>query len=124
MTSSVIARETSRLRKLVDAAIGEFDQAVVFHEAWKPAAGDDALHARMGKSYATNVFNVIRVALRREVLLALGRLWDGDGKSVGFPQIAEKLHKAHIVHALIEDRLAYITQRMNGVRSCNTTFLY
>ncbi len=60
----------------VKAAQQEFDMAVTFHEVWKPAAYDKDLHHRMGKSYASNAFNVVRVALRREMLLALMRLWD------------------------------------------------
>ncbi len=52
------------LRESVSAAQQEFDMAVMFHETWKPTAYDDDLHRRMGSSYATHTFNVVRVALR------------------------------------------------------------
>ena len=50
--------------------------AIAFHEVWKPAAYDKSLHERMGVSLATNAFHVVQAALRREMLLALMRLWD------------------------------------------------
>jgi hypothetical protein len=37
----------------VTAAGQEFDMAVSIHELWKPATHDAALHARMGRSYAS-----------------------------------------------------------------------
>jgi hypothetical protein len=48
------------LRDSVKAAQQEFDLAVAFHETWKPTAYDEGLHKRMGTSYATNAFNVVR----------------------------------------------------------------
>ena len=48
------------LRGAVSAAQEEFDLAVTFHELWKPAAFDKGLHDRMGVSYATNAFHVVR----------------------------------------------------------------
>jgi hypothetical protein len=54
------------LREKVNAARQEFDMAVTFHEVWKPAAFDEDLHKRMGPSYATNAFFVVREALRRK----------------------------------------------------------
>ncbi len=57
------------LRESVKASQEEFDMAVMFHETWKPTAYDDDLHRRMGTSYATHTFNVVRVALRREMVL-------------------------------------------------------
>ena len=68
------------LRAKVTAAHEEFDMAVTFHEAWKPAAYDSDLHVRMGASYASHTFLTVRTALRREMLLALMRLWDNDSR--------------------------------------------
>ena len=70
------------LKAAVDAARHEFDMAITFHEIWKPAAYDKDLHERMGNSYATNAFHAVRASLRREMLLALMRLWDTDWRSV------------------------------------------
>ena len=60
-------------RESVNAAQQEFDMTVMFHETWKPTAYDDDLHRRMGTSYATHTFKVLRMALRREMVLALMR---------------------------------------------------
>jgi hypothetical protein len=53
-------------RVSLTAAQEEFDMAVTFHEIWKPAAYDQELHSRFGKSYATQAFLVTRTALRRD----------------------------------------------------------
>jgi hypothetical protein len=65
--------------------------AVVFHEAWKPAAYDADLHGRMGVSCATHTFRAIATALRREVLLALTRLWDKSKGTVRLRDIGKSL---------------------------------
>ncbi len=74
--------DTDSLEHAVRAVQHEFDMAITFHELWKPAAYDKDLHSRMGKSYATNAFHVVRAALRREMLLALMRLWDTNRQSI------------------------------------------
>jgi len=96
------------LREKVNAAHQEFDMAVTFHEVWKPAAFDDDLHRRMGASYATNAFFVARAALRREMLLALMRLWDKDARAVGMESIAATLGDKCVIDALAADRAARI----------------
>jgi hypothetical protein len=76
-TSTTIGIEhpkIANLRKMTTAAQQEFDIAVTFHEVWKPAAYDQDLHGRLGKSYATQAFLITRNALRREMLLS-GRSW-------------------------------------------------
>lgn len=88
------------------AAQDEFDLAVVFHEVWKPAAYDKDLHKRMGVSYATNAFRVIVTALRREMLLALMRLWDKTRGTVKMDEIADTLSDRHLIDALAADRAA------------------
>jgi hypothetical protein len=91
----------------VEAAKQEFDMALTFHETWKPAAYDKDLHKRMGDSFATHTFLVVRLALRREMLLALMRLWDRDGRNVGMElSIADLLRDQSVVHALAADRVA------------------
>jgi hypothetical protein len=64
--------------------------AVTFHEVWKPAAYNEDLRERMGVSYATNAFYVVRTAVRREMLLALTRLWDKPLLSTNAPRRAGK----------------------------------
>jgi hypothetical protein len=93
------------LKKKVDAAWQEFNMAMEFHETWKPAAYDNELHKRMGESCATNAFNVVQAALRREMLLALMRLWDTrSNHSVGMVAIGEAINES-VVRALAADRV-------------------
>ena len=60
----------------------------------------------MGVSYATNAFHIVRTALRREMLLALMRLWDNDRRSVGVHVIADALRNSAIIDALAKKRAA------------------
>lgn len=93
------------LKVSVQAAFEEFDQAVAFREVWRYAAYDHDLHQRMGKSYATNTFRIIRVALWRETLLALARLWDTRPRTVRMDvDIGEKIRKAAVIEALATER--------------------
>ena len=95
------------LRESVNAAQQEFDMAVMFHETWKPTAYDDDLHRRMGTSYATHTFKVVRVALRREMVLALMRLWDTPRHALRLEHIARTLRDPHVIDALATDRAPF-----------------
>jgi hypothetical protein len=101
---TTINPEIASLRAHVKAAKEEFDLAVVCHEIWKPTVYDKELHQRMGVSYATNAFRVIVTALRREVLLALMRLWDRAKGNVRMEEIARILSDKHIIDVLATDR--------------------
>jgi AbiU2 len=101
------------LREKVRAAQDVFDMAVTLHEVWKPAAKDTELHKRLGVSYATQAFNVVRVALRREMVLALMRLWDNDPRAIGMQSIAKTLGDASVIGALRVDRASRI--KITGV---------
>jgi hypothetical protein len=101
-------RKIVSLREKVVAAREEFDLAITFHESWKPTAYDEDLHKRMGASYATNTFLVVRAALRREMLLGLMRLWDKDARAVGMESIAVTLRDRNVINALAADRAARI----------------
>jgi hypothetical protein len=103
---NIEAPEIVKLKAQVEAASQEFGMAIAFHEAWKPAAYDEELHKRMGVSYATNTFKVVRAALRREMLLALMRLWDNDKKAVGMVAIATTIDESVVIRALAADRAA------------------
>src|ERR1700726_4068602 len=93
------------LRAKVTAAREEFDMAVTFHEAWNPAAYDSDLHVRMGASYASNTFLTVRTALRREMLLALMRLWDNDSRVGSMISIGNTLRDKRVVDAFTADRV-------------------
>ncbi|MFP5207185.1 MAG: hypothetical protein ACLGP3_00500 [Acidobacteriota bacterium] len=92
------------LREHVTAAQQEFDMAVAFHEVWKPATYDMDLHNRLGTSYATQAFLVTRAALRREMLLALTRLWDTNTQSIRMRCVWARLRDKELLDALAFDR--------------------
>jgi hypothetical protein len=98
------ASKIEELRRQVQAAQQEFVMATVFHETWKPLAFDGELHKRMGVSFATNTFRVIGAALRREMLLALARLWDTDSRAVRMKHIADLLRDQAVIKALVLER--------------------
>jgi AbiU2 len=95
--------EIEKLRAQVDAAREEFDLALWFYEAWRPAALDSNLHARMGSSYSTDTFLAIREALRREMLLAVARLWDTDKKAVRLTLISSLLADDSLIRTLADE---------------------
>ncbi|ALJ74833.1 hypothetical protein TR70_5757 [Burkholderia pseudomallei] len=106
-----ISNRIDNLRAKVKAAQEEFDMAVLFHEAWKPMAYDEGLHGRMGASYATHTFRTIRTALRREVLLALMRVWDYTPKSVQIGSVIEALGEQEVIDALVTERITALKER-------------
>lgn len=118
----ISAPEIVALRAKVRAATDEFQIAMRFHEAWRPAAFDQDLHRRIGKSYAANTFIAIRAALRREVLLALIRLWDKDSRSVGMLSIARALDDTRIIEALAQEcEDHWLNQPFDGLEKFNDT---
>jgi hypothetical protein len=92
------------LKKMVAAAQEEFDLAVAYHEVWKPAAYDKELHGRMGPSYASQAFLVVRTALRREMVLALTRLWDKSKQALRMSLIVANINEKAVIDALAVDR--------------------
>lgn len=94
----------TELASQVDAAVAEFDQAVAYHETWKPTVYDKGLQDRMGESYATQTFLVIRTALRREMLMALMRLWDTDTRAIRMTTLAARVNENEVVDALVARR--------------------
>jgi hypothetical protein len=94
----------SKLQKRVRAAQDESDAAVHFHEAWRPIVYDAELRKRMGTSYATNTFNLIRIALRREMLLALTRIWDADGRAIHLKNLIQTANDAEVIRSLANER--------------------
>jgi hypothetical protein len=98
--SDQMQRTIANLREKLLAAREVFDAATSFHEAWKPTAYDPTLHSKIGRSYAANTFRTIRFALRREMLLALMRLWDTQDDSIKMTSFVGSLRDAHVVDAL------------------------
>ena len=97
-------QEIERLNNLVDTARQEIELAIMLHETWRPAAYDTGLHSRIGTSYAAHSFQIIRLALRRELLLALTRVWDTNTKAVRMTLIADRLRNGKCFEALVQFR--------------------
>ncbi len=96
--------EYQKLRGAVQAAFDQATQAIMFHETWRPAAKDVELHARMGTSYATHSFQIARWALRRELILALMRIWDHNSSSLSMRRVGTFLKDADFFVVLVEER--------------------
>jgi hypothetical protein len=98
--------EWLQMKDAVNAAQDEIVMAVMFHETWKPTAYDEDLHKRMGHSFATHSFQIVRLSLRREMLLALMRLWDTDKRALRMTAISEKLRNKEFFDAIVTKRAA------------------
>jgi hypothetical protein len=62
------------------------------------------LHNRLGNSYATQAFLVTRTALRREMVLALVRLWDTNKEGIRMELIWHHLRNSDVIDVLAQDR--------------------
>jgi AbiU2 len=94
------------LQEMFTAAQQEFEYAIQFHEVWKIAADDSDLHRRTGRSYASQAFLIIRSAIRREMLLALMRLWDRNKQAICITWVVATLgEEKDLVPALTADRV-------------------
>ncbi len=105
----------NKLKASVKAAEDEAATAVMLHETWKPTAYDEDLFERMGESFATHSFQIIRSALRREMLLALMRLWDSNKQAIRMTNIRDKLQKKDIFNALVSERAANTGLSASGI---------
>lgn len=100
-----MSSKVADLKAQVSTAGGEFDTVVSFHEVWRFAAYDKDLHDRMGQSYATKAFHLIRIALRREVFLGLMRLWGSRSDEIRVDHIVKELKKPSVFDELIRERM-------------------
>jgi hypothetical protein len=98
------AERIVELRGEVEIALEEAKMAAMFHETWRPAAKDTELHDRMGTSFATHSFQIIRWALRRELILSLMRIWDKNPRSLRLTSIRQSLREQDFFSALVRDR--------------------
>jgi len=122
MTSTVptggdrdLSAEINQVKDAVKAAEGEIALAIMFHETWKPTAYDEGLHDRLGDSFATHSFQIVRMSLRREMLLALLRLWDTNVAALRMTAIADKLRDKTFFEALVAVRASSIGLSSVGV---------
>ena len=101
----------SDLRARVKAAVREYDTVVQFHESWRIAAHDKALHGRVSHSFAGQTFLIVRRALRREMLLGLSRLWDQRTEAIKIMSIADDLENPTILDSLLPNTPIYAEAR-------------
>lgn len=101
-----IQKKLEELKAAVNTAKQEVELAVMFHETWRPTAYDTDLHVRLGKSFASHSFLIIRMSLRRELLLALTRLWDKNKDALRMSAIADRLRDQKLFEALVQSRSA------------------
>lgn len=93
------------VKNIFDTARQEVELAVMFHETWRPAAYDTDLHTRIGTSFAAHAFQIIRLSLRRELIMALNRIWDvKQPKAIRMNLIAERLGDKNFFDALVQYR--------------------
>lgn len=103
-TSTMVAKQLKHLKNYAKSIDSNFTMAVAFHEVWKPTAYDQELHHRMGSSYAGQAFLIVRTALRREMLLALMRIWDTTNGAHSLSKIVATLRNHGTWAALVADR--------------------
>ena len=115
VSSMAFDDELNKMEGRIAVAQDEIVMAVMFHETWKPTAYDEDLHNRMGNSFATHSFHIVRASLRREMLLALMRLWDNDLRAIPMTAIAFKLNDSKFFDALVTKRAADSDPASNGL---------
>ncbi|GLQ50049.1 hypothetical protein ACFFJT_06760 [Dyella flava] len=109
-----LVEKYKQVRVAVDAAFEQAAQAVMFHETWRPTAEDADLVERMGTSFATHAFQITRWALRRELVMALMRMWDG-GRSASSNSPMATLSIKHISTFLRDkDSFDVLAQERSG----------
>lgn len=101
-----IQQKLEELKRTVQTAQQEVELAVRFHETWRPMVYDADLHDRLGTSFAAHSFQIIRLSLRRELLLALTRLWDSNPQALRMSLIAAQLRDRNFFEALVQSRSA------------------
>lgn len=101
------------IQDVVNAAKDEAIIAAMFHETWRPTAYDEDLHQRIGLSFAAHSFQIIRLSLRREMLLALMRLWDTDRRAIKMATVYENLRNKQFFDFVINKRI----EKISGLRS-------
>ena len=97
-------QKIGRLRAEVRAALDEFEFVIRLYETWRPAAVDQDLFGRMGSSYASHAFLLIREALAREIVIGLTKLWDSGDRPISMQRIAGFLRSPAVIRALAVER--------------------
>lgn len=89
--------------------------ATMFHETWAPTVKDESLTARMGTSFATQSFHIVAWALRRELILALMRLWDTRRDTTSLTRMRAWLSDEANYGVLLNDRAGRLSTQPHTV---------
>lgn len=115
-----------KLKRQLKAACDEFRQAVAFHETWKPAVFDQAVAGRVGVSFASHSFHVIKMALRREMLMSLLRIWDSERRGPRLSRIGNTLKDSAVSKEIVRRNVASRAYHYSSVTpesACETAAL-
>ncbi|ULU25281.1 hypothetical protein [Dyella terrae] len=104
-----IANEVEHFKGMVSICEENATMAAMFHETWSPTANDAELLDRMGTSFATNSFHIVAWALRRELILALMRIWDTRHDTPNMESIWRWLTDDSKYEELLKDRAQKIS---------------
>lgn len=111
---------TARLARLAQAALEQIDIAIACWESARPADTDAALVNSMNGTLEANTFLIIRDALRVEAVLAIRRLWDERGDSLGFCHISAELRTPSVQEAIRRRRRYLAKSRLETMRDART----
>lgn len=99
-----VQEKLDRLSMTANAISDEYDLAARNHETWKPMVSDKDLHDRIGRSFAAHTFGWIRDAVRRDMVLALMRIWDSGKGTLNLFRLMEDIDNPEIMDALVARR--------------------
>jgi len=69
----------------------ELLHVISIHANWRVATLDEDIFGQFDGTYAAHTFKAVRVALRREVIMGLSRIWDTRHDTINFLKIAQSL---------------------------------
>ena len=107
--------ELTQFKVMVSICEEQAVMAAMFHETWSPTVEDAELSARMGTSFARQTFHIIAWALRRELILALMRIWDGRKDTPNMKRICQWLGEEANYKLLLQERARLISSNPDSI---------
>lgn len=107
--------ELTQFKMMVSICEEQAVMATMFHETWSPTVKDAELSARMGTSFARQTFHIVGWALRRELILALMRIWDRRTDTPNMKRICQWLGEEAKYELLLQERARRISSRPNSI---------
>jgi hypothetical protein len=107
--------ELAKFKAMVSVCEEQAVMAAMFHATWSPTVDDEELSARMGTSFARHTFHIVGWALRRELILALMRIWDGQKDTPNMKRIRQWLNDEAKYELLLKERAGRISSEPNSI---------